>query len=133
MKNKILRKNCLRCVKNFLTYEEDKVYCNSDCESKAVYEKHFGCVKTFKDSVCECCGLRVKGSTKYCSKDCDNSIRRQKLAEKRELINKEENILGKSNLKKVSYTELNRRLEYKRLYDDFYIRRQLEGKTRDLI
>jgi hypothetical protein len=128
MAPKVIRKNCLRCDGSFLTYQEDKVYCNEDCRTKHFYEARFGKLKEKTEKRCLHCGIKMNcfENKSYCDIEC-----RKKAVSVQE---SKENI-PISNLKKrkmvkgLSLEERIRRNEYGRLYDDFHINRIIRGKS----
>ena len=101
-----------------------KKFCNENCEKKYAYAIHFN--KTEKliehSSTCLFCNeeIHTKGiiSKKFCNRKCAreflNQTRRQKTIDKS--ISKEPIIRPKK--KGISYSELNRRAEWKRLNED---------------
>ncbi len=125
------RKNCLRCNKSFLTYLEDMVYCNTDCEGKHAYEKHFRIKKDLGGVECLQCGLMLSGARKFCDSTCSNRYKHLEVKKQKDI---ESNIKEGSEFKvSSSRYKTQEKLEYKRMYEDFYIRRQINGKARDLI
>ena len=133
MAPQVLRKNCRRCEKTYHTYLEDMVYCNDGCRTKHEYEKRFGIVKDFGSNVCSNCGLVIGGTHKFCNKSCRYAYARSATEVQRNIEANNKETVVKRNKGAVSYEELNRRAEHNRLYDKFHVRRQLEGKARDLI
>lgn len=133
MKSKVWTRDCVRCGKGFLTYLEDMIYCNSLCKGKHEYEKKLK-VKTpeFKKRPCPSCGMGLKGNRNFCDKVCRNAFNRAEAQQEKTIA---ANLKEKKPRKKggLSYKELNRREEYKRLYDNFHIKRQIRGISRDLI
>lgn len=131
MKAKTWRRDCIRCNKGFITVIEGMEYCNTSCACMHDYEKRFHIKKDFGKGSCLTCGMGLSGAKKYCDMVCR---RGNESTDIRETRNKKANASEKKPRKSgISSAELNRRVEYKRLYEDFYIRRQINGKTRDLI
>lgn len=122
------RKNCVHCLRSFLTYEKDKKFCSQDCLVKRAYKVHFGIAKEYQEKFCKWCGVQIAStnSKAFCDKVCKNKFQVHKRLSKNmnDMEWKE-----KKKGRKVSYEELNRREEYKRLYDDFHINRIIRGKS----
>lgn len=127
------RRKCTRCGKGFLTYLEDMVYCNTDCKAKHAYEIQRNYKpKEYNKHDCLSCGGGLNGNRKFCDRICRNAYNRAEAQQERIVA---ANTREKKPRKKggLSYEELNRRAEYKRLYDNFHIKRQIRGISRDLI
>lgn len=117
MPQKVLNKVCQRCNKHFLTYEADKNFCTDECKFKKLYCQHFN-VKDHnfdaKVKNCQHCGEISR--FKFCNKHCANAYARKEY--KKESIKKSCEDREKPKRKGISYEELNRRAEWKRLNDD---------------
>lgn len=133
MAPQVLRKCCVRCGKGFLTHSEELIYCNTTCEGLHKYEMNRKIKKKYNKHFCLSCGGGLNGVRKFCDRVCKNAYNKAETEQDRIIeANKKE---AKPSKKRgcLSYEELNRRSEYKRLYDDFHIRRQIRGISRDLI
>jgi hypothetical protein len=76
--------------------------------------------------------LKVSGRVYYCNSGCHAASLKTERDNTRIIRSKEDQPVKKRK-KGLSFDELNRRAEYKRLYDDFHIPRQINGKARELI
>lgn len=118
----VLKKCCERCGKAFFTYENDKNFCNSNCEAKFKYAQHFNIDEKLieHDSVCAFCHeeIHTKGrnKSKFCNKKCERGFLNQQSRQK--TIDKSLKETDKQKKKSISYDELNRRAEWKRVNDD---------------
>jgi hypothetical protein len=115
------KKFCQRCGKGFLTYEDEMEFCNHDCWAKHEYYKRYPekdiCVT--RQGKCLACGcsLVIKGhrSLMFCTDQCKrNHIKNEYTKKSIEKAKSTE----KTKRRKVSYEELNRREEYKRVFED---------------
>ncbi len=81
---------------------------------------------------CQNCNIEIGGAREFCCAECRQLYNRAKQEQKKNI---EYWTKPKSQSKKrsVNFEELNRRAEYKRLYDEFYITRQINGRARELI
>ncbi len=134
MSPKLLKRVCPRCNKGFHTYTEEMQYCNTQCKVKHEYENMFNLARVLAKGFCENCGIEIAaGKRVYCSHEC--RLLSQKADRHEEKLRSDANtpIATKKPRKGMSYEELNRRAEYKRLYDEFHINRQITGKSRDFV
>lgn len=120
----VFKKYCKRCEKSFLTHEQDKDFCNFDCENKFKYYAHFSHLKDRKKASkvvsCANCGDEIFYSGSFAPKFCNDQC--IKSYEKKERI-KESNkrptyIRSVKNKNAKSYEELNWIAEKKRVFDD---------------
>lgn len=128
MSKKVLLKICKRCSVNFNTYEPTLLYCNDNCRKKHIYEIHRGIEKKIESAPCVNCGRLInKNNHKfYCNKECRKNVTKAEMREEYNLNNfyKPRKRIPKSA---ISYQELIKRSEYKRLYDNFHINRIIRG------
>ncbi len=131
MKPKTYRRDCVRCNKGFITVIEGMEYCNTDCAQLHEYDKRFPKKKQKATNKCLSCGMGVVGAKKYCDAVCNRTyVKAQGAVEKNKVANNAPKAEKKPS---IPLYEINRRMEYKRLYEDHYIRRQIRGLTQDLI
>ena len=115
----LLNKYCKRCEKSFFTYDDSMVFCNHTCEVRyKYYEKFPNQDKSkIKEGNCHYCKEQIirRGVThlKFCNEHCKKKFVNQE-NRKRSLGNPK----TASKRKKVSYEELNRRAEHKRVFED---------------
>lgn len=121
---RILRKKCCEwCNKSFMTYEENKIFCTDTCIAKKKYSELFYLKKPIQRShPCRECGDEIlKNGTEFCNHKCRQKYKYKNLPKKQKDPSK------KNNRKAISYDELNRREEYKRVFDDEWAARHMRG------
>ena len=128
MVNQPFSKICERCEKRYLTFESDKNFCTDTCKFKKLYcqkrkVKDISLAKA--DKQCKNCGEPTKN--KFCNTQCcDLYLRNQKAQER---LKKSFIDLDKPKKKGLSYDELNRRAEWKRLnYDESWMYKNNRNK-----
>jgi hypothetical protein len=117
MPPQVFNKICERCEKRYLTYEEDKNFCTDNCKFKKIYcekRKIKDTPLTKADKQCKHCGEKTK--TIFCNKQCQYAYDR--LRSKQKTVKKSYENRDKSKRRRISFEELNRRSEWKRLNDD---------------
>ena len=126
---KVLSKKCARCHASFFTYDEKKNYCNSECLWKNAYEVQRGIKKEIQETLCAWCGrsFAPNRNSIYCDREC----RKMKINadnEKKYTKDSLKKVKSRRAHGNVTYSELNRRSEYNRLYDDYYVNGIIRGK-----
>ena len=126
MPRKILKKFCERCGRTFLTYEENLIYCNTDCEGKHKYEKQRSIKSPSKTPYsCAFCGDEIRKGRKNSNCFCNHHCRKGYKKRLRDAQPKKES--KKSPAKPLSHDTLNKIHEKRRVYDDkhayWYVRR----------
>lgn len=129
-----LRKCCTRCGKGYLTYDANLSYCNTNCEASHKYEMQRGYkTKQYNKHFCLSCGGGLNGVKKFCDRVCRNAYKKAETQQERNMAANLKEKAPPKKRKGISYDELIRRSEYNRLYDNFHIKRQIRGITRELI
>lgn len=115
MARQLHKKYCQRCNRSYLTYEENLLFCNSDCEHKYTYEKirGFDPNLTKKQNICACCGDEC--TAKFCNTLCRNTFLRKKTTKNSQETFKADK---KKNCHKLPYDVLNKIAEKKRIFED---------------
>jgi tRNA(Ile2) C34 agmatinyltransferase TiaS len=110
------------------------VYCNEDCRKLYLYEKAIGKVKQFKIKQCENCNSDMKDNQKqrFCCKQCSLLFYRTE-ARNKKILEANSRDVPEEKKPNPALRNLSHTLEHSRLYDDFHIRRQIKGISRDLI
>jgi len=113
------KKSCPRCGKGFLTHDNTMEFCNQNCSAKHEYYKmypHKDASPT-REGKCTCCGahlnIKGRGFLMFCNEHCKRSYTN---AENRKKTTAKSS--NKPRKKGLSYEELNRRAEYKRVFED---------------
>lgn len=129
----LLKQSCHHCGKSFFTYEQNMEFCNQSCEGKFKYNEAMGNEQPERVSIsCSYCGEEVIRTTSsvgrkntgkvYCNFQCRKNYTNEKRRADRE--QKEPSEKPKN---RISYEELNRRAEIRRVMDEkhayWYIRR----------
>jgi hypothetical protein len=122
----LLNKYCKRCEKSFFTYDDTMIFCNHTCEGRYKYFERYPKQdkSKIKEGNCYYCKEPIKrrgvAHLKFCNEHCKKKFINQE-NRKRSLSNPKtalEGSLGNPKRKKVSYDELNRREEHKRVFED---------------
>lgn len=120
MPRQVLKKMCKRCEKTFFTYENDKEFCTDICQHKKAYAEHFK-VKdtplTYKIKQCFHCGEDSR--KKFCNLHCQKQHGKKQRAQAHNDRIKEGKETIRPKRKGISYEELNRRAEWKRVNEDY--------------
>jgi hypothetical protein len=113
----VLKKNCKRCNKSFLTREEDMIYCNTDCEMKNKYYAHLNKKDPIKkvQNLCAYCGDICTYQGKFCNKFCSKNFEIEKKTQrsKEDFLNEK-----KKPTHRLPYEVLNKMEEKKRVFED---------------
>lgn len=111
----VLKKHCKRCEKTYLTYEFDKDFCTDVCKHKHAYAEHFNIKDELTYSIGNCLYCGEESRKKYCNLHCEKAHQKEKRVENSITRIKNNDKPRKNGL---SYEELNRRAEWKRVFDD---------------
>lgn len=110
----LFKKQCKRCQKNYLTYEADKEFCNSLCESKHKYEEIFPRNIPLQATK-NCAFCNQETLSKFCNLHCKkNYQKQQRTKNSAEVFLRDKD----KNKKLLPYHVLNEMAERKRLYQD---------------
>src|SRR3954462_1008624 len=103
-----LKNSCDYCGKSYLTYEADKIFCNSTCEGKFKYNKHFRLIdrRPITETNCEQCGelLSIRGVREW--KFCNELCRKQNKKDERAKKSMESPTKTKKPVKRLPYEVL---------------------------
>lgn len=132
----ILKRNsfiCSGCEKEFTPTQLYQLRCSEKC-NKEIEDKINAVENKQLNRNCEGCGKSIRkashlGSKRQFCHECQVLKRRAMAKEKAKTIPKKES----NPRKKISYEELNRRLEYKRVMDDAGWDHYLRGRRWDRI
>lgn len=124
--------NCGSCLKTFKPSKLYQIYCCEKCEDKTK-QALIDLDKELYEGICLTCGLkfrkvRGRANAKVCE-TCKRTERREYNKEKYKLKPKKE----PKPKKVVPYSELNKRAEYKRVFDDSGWKHFLKGRVWDKI
>lgn len=116
MPPQLLKKQCFRCNKTFYVYDNRICYCNADCKNKDAYYTKLGLTdpldKRAVKNHCEICQEAIYHKKKqFCSIPCEKEAKRRASIVKSNST-ETKRLVGKT----VSYDELNRRSERKRVF-----------------
>lgn len=118
----VLRKNCTHCGNVFLTHEIEMEFCNGNCEHRHGYNEYFG-FEGRKQVLeyCTSCGEEVRtpqgnrGKNRFCNQQCRKVYdMRQRIVDSN--CKQKKPNLGNPN--KISYENLDKISEKKRVFDD---------------
>jgi len=118
---------CKHCNKSRNTYNPEMIFCTSECEGKFKYYETMAPVSTMvanqkarlKKNLlfpCEMCGKETS-SKRFCSHECQ-VLNRRKIGREEALSKTKEQFLKEKKRKSISFEELNRRAEWKRVFYD---------------
>lgn len=126
----VFRKQCPWCARSFNTYEKEKDYCTSECNSHEEYARLFPSrsLKKPESSFCLVCDLPCQKRSRFCSKACKLLSVRVPINEKRSNIDN----LRKRRL--IPIDVLNKAAEKKRVFDKDHAEKYVRwGGVRDRI
>ena len=118
---------CKHCNKSRNTYNPDMIFCTPECEGKFKYYETMAPVSKMvagqksrlKSTLlfpCEACGKETSNK-RFCSHECI-ALNRRKIGREETLEKTKEKFLEEKKRKGISFEELNRIAEWKRLHDD---------------
>ncbi len=119
--------NCKHCNKSRNTYNPDMIFCTSECEGKFKYYETMAPVSKMVANqksrlksnllfTCEACGKETSNK-RFCSHACV-ALNRRKIGTDSTLAKTKEKFLQEKKRKGISFEELNRRAEWKRVFYD---------------
>ncbi len=118
---------CKHCNKSRNTYDPDMKFCTPECEGRFKYYETLCPISQtarsqrdrLKSNIlfpCEVCGKETS-QKRFCSFGCSN-LHKNTTGRNETLERNKETFLKEKQRKGISFEELNRRSEWKRLYDD---------------
>lgn len=116
MPRKQIKKTCNWCHKNFLTYDQEMDFCNTEHKGKYEYAKKYYIKQpNEKENYCLECGEKspLKWCTEQCKRSYVNKERRQETCK-----NNKETFLNKNKRRLIPYSVLNKIEEKKRVFED---------------
>lgn len=134
VKTRVYKRDCFRCHRSFQTFIPEMVYCNATCKRLFVYEKAKGIKKEFKSKPCENCSSEMKDNQKqrFCCRQCSLLFYREE-ERKKNILEANARAAPEEKKPNPALRNFSHTQEHTRLYDDFHIRRQIKGISRDLI
>ncbi len=127
MPPKLYHFRCKHCNKARQTYDASMQFCTSECQTKFKYYEAMcpisatvrGQKARLKNHIlkaCACCGQETS-RRKFCSDSC-HILHRAKLKRDATTARSKEKFLEDKKRKGVSFEELNRQAEWRRVFDD---------------
>lgn len=126
---------CPKCTKEFKPTKNYQIFCSEECENyHDTFLENFNSEKL--KGYCPGCGREVRLTNYHSSSQCHTcrySKIRKKVKEEQIQLSLKKNEEGKKRKKGLSLTELNRRAEYKRVFDEDGWDHYLKGRRWDKI